>query len=66
MVLQNVGKYAGYEFEDILQMDLPYCEFMLSLKFVKKENQKLIDFLKENIEQRRRQAHDEAVQRLKF
>ena len=55
-MIQNVGKYAGHEFEDILQKDLPYCEFMLSLRFVKKENRDFVEWLKLNVQRKRDQA----------
>lgn len=44
------GKYSGFTFEEILKKDLPYCNFMKSLKFVKPHFQAFIDFLDINLE----------------
>ena len=45
----NHGKYAGFTFEEIIRQDLPYCQFMLTLKFVKPHFKEFIDFLKVNV-----------------
>ena len=63
-MIQLVGKYQGVPFEDILKKDLPYCEFMLSLKFVKKENQPLVDWLKVNIDAQREDVRLEKISKL--
>lgn len=63
-MIQLVGKYQGIPFEDILKKDLPYCEFMLNLKFVKKENQPLVDWLKEHIDARREIDRLEKISRV--
>lgn len=44
------GKYSGYTFEDVLAKDLPYCNFMKTLKFVKPYYKDFIDFLELNLE----------------
>lgn len=62
---QLTGKYTGLEFEDILEKDLPYCEFMLSLHFVKKENEPFIDFLQANIDAARLKKRVAAIARLR-
>lgn len=62
---QLTGKYSGLEFEDILEKDLPYCEFMLSLKFVKAENEAFIEFLQANIDSARLKKRVAAIARLR-
>lgn len=64
-MIQTVGKYSGYKYEDILQKDLPYCEFMLSLKYVKKENSEFVEWLKLNIQRKRDSVRDQRIAQLK-
>lgn len=45
-----VGKYAGFSFSEILKKDLPYCQFMKSLKFTKPSYQQFIEFLNQNLD----------------
>lgn len=64
-MIQTVGKYAGLEFEDILLRDLPYCEFMLTLKFVKPENVALVKYLTEHIVARREKYLAEKIAQMR-
>ena len=64
-MIQPVGKYSGLQFEDILQRDLPYCEFMLSLKYVKKENSDFVEWLKLNIQRKRDSVRQERISQIK-
>jgi len=43
------GKYLNHTFEEVLSKDLPYCQFMASLKFVKPHFKEFVDFLKVNL-----------------
>ena len=63
-MIQTIGKYSGQQFEDILERDLPYCEFMLSLKFVKKENKDLVEWLKINVPLKQEMLKKEKISKL--
>lgn len=43
------GKHSGSKFEDILEHDFPYCQFIVSLKHISKDFQEFRDFLDANL-----------------
>lgn len=45
------GKYLGSTFQDILEKDLNYCKFIVSLKFPSKDIKEFQDWLKVNIDE---------------
>lgn len=58
------GKHAGHTFTEILAKDLPYCEFMLSLKFVKPHFVDFVEFLKGNVPRAIQEAKLRQVNRI--
>lgn len=57
------GKYINENFEDVLQKDLPYCEYILSMKYVSKEFAEFKDWLQHHIYLRREQALSETIKK---
>lgn len=58
------GKYLGFTFEEVMERDLPYCEFIYSLKFVKEDFKDFQNWLKIHIKDARKKKLDGTMERI--
>ncbi len=58
------GKHNGSTYQHVLDNDLPYCEYLLTLKFVTKEFKPFIEWLNDNIQKALNAKRDIEIERL--